>query len=98
MLTLTGFPAQATVSSLRNWKRAFYRCNALEERAWSAWNQEQLKEWLGQHGIQVPKGYTREQLSDLVQANWYAGTTWTSQQVEGAKDLYKSVKERSFDS
>ncbi|KAF9517416.1 hypothetical protein BS47DRAFT_1359684 [Hydnum rufescens UP504] len=69
-----------------------------EPAAWSSWNQEQLTEWLGEHGIQVPKGYTPEQLSELVQANWYAGTTWNSHQVDSVKSLYESVKEKSFDS
>ncbi|KAF8298210.1 hypothetical protein DL93DRAFT_2103038 [Clavulina sp. PMI_390] len=67
------------------------------EPEYSSWNSAQLKAWLDEHSISVPKGYSQEELSKLVEANWYAGQAWSEKQVESAKEQYANVKTAAFD-
>jgi hypothetical protein len=67
------------------------------EPEYKSWNKEQLKEWLDEHNVNVPKGASPEQLSELVQSNWYAGQAWMEKQVEAAKGHYDNLKDAAFD-
>ena len=66
------------------------------EPEYKSWHKEQLKEWLDEHNVNVPKGASQEQLSELVQSNWYAGQAWTEKQVEAARGHYDNLKESAF--
>jgi hypothetical protein len=56
-----------------------------------------MSEWLAKHDIKAPKGYSRDQLAELVEANWYAGKSWTQQQADGAQQWFKDVNNAAFD-
>jgi len=56
-----------------------------------------LRSWLDEHKINVPKAALQDQLTELVESNWYAGQTWTEKQVEAAKGRYDNLKDYAFD-
>jgi hypothetical protein len=64
---------------------------------YASWSESQLQEWLNDHNIRVPEGYSRDQLADLVQSNWDATTAWTNEQLEAAHKKYQGLKENAFD-
>lgn len=67
------------------------------EPEYKSWNQQQLNEWLAEHKISVPEGYSQKQLSELVESNWYAGQAWSEKQIDTAKENYASLKDSAFD-
>lgn len=72
---------------------AHFRC-LLE---YNSWDTAQLQEWLGEHNIKVPKGYTKTELQELVKSNWDSTAAWSQDQYEKAQKSFQGLKDSSFD-
>ncbi len=62
------------------------------------WDTKQLKAWLGEHNIDSPKGYSQQELQDLVKENWYTASTWTQDQYSYAQQVFADGRDKSIES
>lgn len=65
---------------------------------YSSWDTKQLQSWLHEHNIDTPKGYSQQELQDLVSANWNSASSWTLEQYERAQKVFANAKDDAFDS
>jgi hypothetical protein len=57
-----------------------------------------MRTWLKDHNINVPEGYSQDQLKDLVQSNWNSASAWTYDQYASAQKSFADVRESVIDS
>lgn len=63
---------------------------------YQSWDPEQLQAWLKEHSINVPKGYSQQQLQDLVKSNWAQSASWTQDKYDAAQKVFSNIKDDSF--
>ncbi|KDQ55914.1 hypothetical protein JAAARDRAFT_180063 [Jaapia argillacea MUCL 33604] len=68
-----------------------------EQPEYKDWDEKHLKAWLNHHHIEAPKGYSKTQLQDLVEANWNSASVWTAEQYAKLQKSYQDVKDSTFD-
>ena len=61
------------------------------------WDKHQLQAWLKEHNIETPKGYSQQELQDLVKENWNAGNVWTREQYDRAQQVFANYKDTAFE-
>jgi hypothetical protein len=68
-----------------------------EKPEYQSWSTKQLEAWLKEHNIAPPKGFSQEQLRDIVKANWNQGVGWTQEQFHAAQQVFSNIKDDSFE-
>ncbi|EJD43062.1 hypothetical protein AURDEDRAFT_152708 [Auricularia subglabra TFB-10046 SS5] len=69
-----------------------------DKQEYSSWDTKQLKDWLNDRNIHVPSGYDKQQLEELVKANWDDPVAWSQEQYGQAQQVFQDVKQSTFDS
>ncbi|EPQ55816.1 hypothetical protein GLOTRDRAFT_138588 [Gloeophyllum trabeum ATCC 11539] len=64
---------------------------------YSKWDEKQLRSWLHEHHIEVPKSYDKNELQDLVKANWNSASSWTQDSYYKAQQSFQGIKDSTFD-
>ncbi|KZT23055.1 hypothetical protein NEOLEDRAFT_1137189 [Neolentinus lepideus HHB14362 ss-1] len=64
---------------------------------YTSWDEKQLRNWLHERHIDVPKSYNKNEIQDLVKVNWYSATEWTADQYKKAQQVFQGVKDSTFD-
>lgn len=65
---------------------------------YTSWDSKQLKKWLNDNDIQVPKSYSQDELQALVKENWHSSQSWTQDQYNNAQKSFQDIKDSTFDS
>lgn len=66
--------------------------------AYSSWSTTELRRWLDDHKVTVPRHTkTEEDLRELVAKNWNTASAWTYDQYTSAQKSFADVRETSFD-
>ena len=65
---------------------------------YSNWDSKQLQSWLKEHNIETPKGYSQQELQDLVKSNWNTVNSWTQDQYSYAQQVFADGRDKSIES
>jgi hypothetical protein len=64
---------------------------------YATWDTKQLRKWLKDNDIKVPKSYSQEQLQEIVKENWGSTQAWSQEQYNNAQKSFQNVKGSTFD-
>lgn len=64
---------------------------------YSSWDSDKLAAYLRENNVPVPTDYSREDLAELVKANYAATHAWTQDQVEKAQVVFSNAKDSVID-
>lgn len=104
-LALTSSPVAASwwskdnpgTTFLQNVSQSFRSLNS-DRLDYANWDTKQLKAWLHEHNIESPKGYSQQELQDLVKENWYTASTWSQDQYNYAQQVFAEGRDKSIES
>jgi hypothetical protein len=68
-----------------------------DSQEYTSWDSKQLRKWLSDNNIKVPKSSSQDELQALVKANWHSTQSWTQDQYNSAQKSFQGIKDSTFD-
>lgn len=70
---------------------------AESQPAFATWSSKELKQWLNDHNVAIPKRETESELRNLVAENWYSASAWTYDQYNNAQRTFSDLRDTAFE-